>query len=79
VKFPPGATFSKETRERSEWREFAFALHQVQNAIEPSLPLTQVLNGWNRLATSLAESHRNRAAQDRNSNCCCEVRHNANC
>ena len=79
MKFPPGATFSKETRERSEWREFAFALHQVQNSIEPNLPLTQVLNEWNRLATSLAECHRNRAGQDRNSNGSQEVRQNANC
>lgn len=66
MNFPPGATFSKDTRERSEWREFGFALHQIQDAIEPRLPLTQVLNGWNRLATALAEPHRNRAAQDRN-------------
>jgi len=58
--------FSKDMRQRSEWREFSFALHQIQNVIEPRLPLTQVLNGWNRLATALAENHRNRAAQDRN-------------
>jgi hypothetical protein len=55
-------------RHRSEWREFGFALHQIQNVIEPGLPLAQVLNGWNRLAAGLAESHRNRAAQDRDLN-----------
>jgi hypothetical protein len=38
------------TRQRSEWREFGFALHQIQNVIEPTLPLTKVLTGWNRLA-----------------------------
>jgi hypothetical protein len=40
----------------------------MQNAIEPSLQLIQVLNGWNRLAAALAEKHRNRTAQDRNLN-----------
>jgi hypothetical protein len=68
VKFPPGATFSPETRQRSEWREFAFALHQIQNAIEPELPLEKVLTQWNRLATALAENHRERTAQNRNLN-----------
>jgi hypothetical protein len=57
--------FSRDMRQRSEWREFGFALHQIQNAIEPRLPLTHVLTGWNRLAAGLAESHRNRAAQNR--------------
>jgi len=55
-----------DTRQRSEWREFGFALHQIQNVIELNLPLTTVLTGWNRLATGLAERHRNRAPQDRN-------------
>ena len=58
--------FSTDTRQRSEWREFGFALHQIENVIEPHLPLTKVLTGWNRLAAGLAERHRNRAAQDRN-------------
>jgi len=58
--------FSRDTRQRSEWREFGFALHQIQNVIEPSLPLAKVLNGWNRLAAILAENHRNRTAQNRN-------------
>jgi hypothetical protein len=55
-----------DTRQRSEWREFGFALHQIQNVIELSLPLTKVLTGWNRMAAGLAERHRNRALQDRN-------------
>ena len=66
MSFPPGATFSRDTRQRSEWREFGFALHQIQNVIEPSLPLARVLNGWNHLAAALAESHRSREAQNRN-------------
>jgi len=53
-------------------------LHQIQNVIEPSLPLSQMLNGWNRLAAALAENHRNRAAQDRNLNGSNEVQ-NADC
>jgi hypothetical protein len=65
VNFPPGVTFSQDTQQRSEWREFGFALHQIQNVIEPRLPLAGVLNGWNRLATGLAENHRKRAAQKR--------------
>jgi hypothetical protein len=67
----------KGRRQRSEWREFGFVLHQIQNVIEPSLPLSQMLNGWNRLAAALAESHRNRAAQDRNLNGSTEVHQNA--
>ena len=65
--------FSQEARQRSEWREFAFALHQIQDAIEPHLPLPQVLSQWNRLAAGLTESHRNRAAQNRNLNSITEV------
>lgn len=41
-------------------------LHQIQDAIEPNLPLTQVLKQWNRLAVALAESHRKRQLQNRN-------------
>jgi hypothetical protein len=58
--------FSRGTHQRSEWRESGFALHQIQNVIEPSLPLAKVLNGWNHLAAALAESQRNRPARNRN-------------
>jgi hypothetical protein len=60
--------FSQEARQRTEWREFAFALHPIQTAIEPHLPLPQLLSQWNRLAAALTESHRHRAAQNRNLN-----------
>ena len=79
MNFPPGATFSKGTRQRSEWREFGFALHQIQNVIEPSLPLRHVLNGWNRLAAALAENPRHRATQEQNLNGFTEVHQNADC
>jgi hypothetical protein len=55
-----------DRRQRSEWREFGFCLHQIQNAIEPRLSLNDVLHEWNRLALALAECHRRREVQDRN-------------
>jgi hypothetical protein len=55
-------------RQRSEWREFAFALHQIQDAIEPAIPLKRVLAHWNWLAATLAENHRQRIVQSRNLN-----------
>jgi hypothetical protein len=58
--------FCPNRRQRSEWREFAFALHQIQAAIEPDMSLTHVLTQWNRLATALAESPRKRETQARN-------------
>ena len=60
--FPLGIT---SCGQRSEWREFAFALRQILDAIEPDLRLTHVLAQWNRLATALAESNRKREAQNR--------------
>jgi hypothetical protein len=60
--FPPGATFCGQ---RSEWREFAFALHQIQDAIGLALPLKQVMSQWNHIAAALAESHRKRSLQNR--------------
>jgi hypothetical protein len=58
--------FCSSRRQRSEWREFAFALHQIQTAIEPDISLTHVLTQWNRLAVALAESPRKRETQARN-------------
>lgn len=58
--------FCSSDRQRSEWREYAFALHQIQDAIEPDLSLTNVLTQWNRLAAALAESPRKRETQNRN-------------
>jgi hypothetical protein len=50
---------------RSEWREFSFALHQVQNVVEPELPLAEILCNWNHLAYALAEKPRERKIQNR--------------
>jgi hypothetical protein len=35
-------------------------LHAIQQAIEPVLPLRQILNNWNQLATELNEAPRKR-------------------
>ncbi len=48
---------------RSAWREFAFALHQIEEAIEPRLSMTKVLNHWNEIETCLAASARKRQLQ----------------
>ena len=44
-------------------REFSFALHQIQQAIEPHLSLQQTLYSWNQIAQALAERSRNRLLQ----------------
>ena len=63
--FPPGATSSGSPRQPSQWREFAFAIHQIQTAIEPKISLIKVLSGWNQIAADLAENHRERELQVR--------------
>jgi hypothetical protein len=67
-----------DQRLRSEWREFAFALHQIQDTIEPALPLETVLTQWNRLAAALAENRRKRTAQSRTLNETTEVTNMSN-
>jgi hypothetical protein len=47
----------------SRWREFSFALHQVQFAIEPNLSLKHTLLNWNGIARALAENPRARLEQ----------------
>src|SRR5580692_9823830 len=44
-------------------REFSFALHQIQQAIEPHLSLQKTLCSWNQIAQALAEKSRNRLLQ----------------
>jgi hypothetical protein len=48
---------------RSHWREFQFALHQLQQSIAPRLGLPQVLEHCNEIAASQAEHNRERAPQ----------------
>lgn len=61
--FPPGVTAWERDKTKSEWREFAFMLHMIQQAIEPNLSLKKVISGWNELSSALAESSRMRRLQ----------------
>jgi hypothetical protein len=61
--FPPQATRSQRGGPSSPSREFRFALHQIQQAIEPHLSLQQRLCSWNQIAKALAEKSRNRLLQ----------------
>jgi hypothetical protein len=66
VFFPPGDMSWNKKQPQSVWREFNFLLHQIQRAIEPALPLHEVLGSWNDIAQALAEKPRNRRPQLRN-------------
>ena len=59
----PRATYSRRGGPYSPSREFSFALHQIQEAIEPQLSLQQTLYSWNQIARALAEKSRNRPLQ----------------
>jgi hypothetical protein len=48
---------------RSSWREFAFVLHEVSRAIEPSLGLQEMINNWPHIESELAERNRKRRPQ----------------
>jgi len=63
VLFPPGVTAWDSTKTKSEWREFAFALHLLQQAIDPTLSLEKVMACWNEISSSLAEGSRTRKPQ----------------
>ena len=54
---------SGRSRKHSHWREFEFALHEVQQTIAPDLGLTSVLPHWNEIAAALAERNRQRVPQ----------------
>jgi hypothetical protein len=59
--FPPGDIDNSKTI--NEWREFAFMLHQLQQAIEPKLTLNQVIEHWNKIRSGLSEASRKRRPQ----------------
>jgi len=48
---------------QSAWREFNFAFNQVKRAIEPHLPLEDMISNWNDIAKLLAERPRTRKHQ----------------
>jgi len=62
--FPPGGTNWHSNRLPSRWREFAFAFHQIVAAIQPVLPLGEMLANWDQIAKGLAESPRKRKSQE---------------
>jgi hypothetical protein len=53
----------KNTQPQSAWREFNFAFNQVKRAIEPHLPLEDMISNWNDIAKLLAERPRTRNHQ----------------
>ena len=50
-------------RIKSQWREFEFMAHQVQQAVEPELSLKNTFNQWGKIGRSLAEASRKRKPQ----------------
>ena len=51
------------SKTKSEWGEFAFALHQIQQAIDPMISLRKVLSRWTEISMALGESSRTRKPQ----------------
>jgi hypothetical protein len=54
---------SYQAKINSPWREFAFSLHQIQEAIEPKLSLRKTIEQWQVIANDLAEKKRKRKPQ----------------
>ena len=52
-----------QQKTNSRWREFSFALHQTQQAIEPALALRRIIDQWHTIAYDLAEPSRKRKPQ----------------
>jgi hypothetical protein len=59
----PSGCWVRSGQSPSSWREFRFALHQIQNAIAPRLDLQQTISSWNEIARALAEPPRRRLPQ----------------
>ena len=59
----PGDTAWRHRRPHSAWRDFKFVLNQVTRAIEPQLPLAQVITEWNAISEELADPPRLRLDQ----------------
>ena len=53
-------------RNRSNWREFALALHQIEDAIQPHIPLAEVIANWHQISMDLRERARRRVQQIEN-------------
>ena len=61
--FPPGDISWKNNKPQSAWREFNFAYNQIKRAIEPQLPLEEMIERWNSISKLLAECSRKRNSQ----------------
>ena len=61
--FPPVDTTWRKRRPHSAWRDFKFALNQVQRTIEPAYPLARMLAEWNGISEALADAPRQRLGQ----------------
>ena len=61
--FPPGDTPCHKDRNHSPWRDFKFALNQVTRAIEPALPIAQMIDHWHAISAGMAEPPRKRTSQ----------------
>jgi hypothetical protein len=48
---------------KSQWREFEFMLHQVQQATEPRITLNNAISRWDEIRRNLAECNRKRRPQ----------------
>jgi hypothetical protein len=59
----PASISSRPQGPPSPWREFSFALRNIQQAIEPDISLKHVLLSWNEIAHALAEESRRRVLQ----------------
>jgi len=59
---PPGDTLYNG-KIKSQWREFEFMLHQVQQVIEPEISLKETLIKWREISKRLSENARHRKLQ----------------
>ena len=50
-------------RARSNWREFAFLLHGLRQAVLPVLGLSEMAKNWARIVEGLSEPPRRRRSQ----------------
>ena len=63
ILFPPGDMIWQHDRPQSRWREFRFVINQIKRAIEPHIPLSELIAGWNDISVSLSERERRRKIQ----------------
>ena len=66
MSFPPGDIIYNKNK--SNWREFSFMYHQIQQAIEPKISLGVIMENWRDIKQSLAENSRQRKTQLGNDN-----------